>query len=232
MPKPPKSGIYQILNTINGHRYIGSAVNMWLRKNSHWSELRRGVHRNGHLQHAWNLYGRGIFVFSVLEYVADRERLLEREQYYLDALDPEYNILKRAGSMLGYKASPLTRARVSAAMKRRVMTEEHRQHLSEAGTGKVFSPTARRNMSTAARGRWDDPEYRAKLVGENGSKAKLTEADVLEILDLLRESVLTQGEIGARYGVSESAVWHIKKGTTWKHVPRSDTGRCVESASA
>jgi group I intron endonuclease len=39
-----------------------------------------------------------------LEY-CDKKETLIREQYYLDLLKPEYNILKKAGSALGFKHS-------------------------------------------------------------------------------------------------------------------------------
>ena len=39
--------------------------------------------------------------------------LIEREQYYLDLLKPEYNILKIAGSMLGFKHSEATKIKMS-----------------------------------------------------------------------------------------------------------------------
>jgi hypothetical protein len=39
-----------------------------------------------------------------------RKLILEREQYYLDLLKPEYNILKVAGSSLGFKHSEESRA--------------------------------------------------------------------------------------------------------------------------
>lgn len=46
--------------------------------------------------------GYSCFTFEILEY-CNKEDVLIREQYYLDLLKPEYNILKIAGSPLGYK---------------------------------------------------------------------------------------------------------------------------------
>jgi len=43
--------------------------------------------------------------FSILEY-CDKEMVIIREQYYIDLLQPEYNILQLAGSSLGYKHTP------------------------------------------------------------------------------------------------------------------------------
>ena len=41
------------------------------------------------------------FSISILEYCDSNNRLV-REQYYIDLLQPEYNILKKAGSSVGY----------------------------------------------------------------------------------------------------------------------------------
>jgi group I intron endonuclease len=47
-----------------------------------------------------------------LEY-CEPSLLLSREQYYIDILSPEYNILKVAGSKLGYKHSEATKIKIS-----------------------------------------------------------------------------------------------------------------------
>ena len=55
-------GVYQIKNTLNGKAYIGSSKNIKRRLGIHRSMLRRGTHRNPHLQNAWNKYGESAFV--------------------------------------------------------------------------------------------------------------------------------------------------------------------------
>lgn len=47
-------------------------------------------------------YGYSSFKLEILEY-CDTNNLLKKEQYYLDYLKPEYNVLRIAGSMLGFK---------------------------------------------------------------------------------------------------------------------------------
>jgi hypothetical protein len=49
-------------------------------------------------------YGFSNFSLEILEY-CNSEDLLKKEQYYLDTLKPEYNIVETAGSTLGYKHS-------------------------------------------------------------------------------------------------------------------------------
>ena len=53
---------------------------------------------------------------KILEY-CDKSVLLEREQYYLDSLNPPYNILKLAGSSSGFKLSEETKKKISKALK-------------------------------------------------------------------------------------------------------------------
>lgn len=42
---------------------------------------------------------------------------LKREQYYFDMLSPKYNILKKAGSSLGYKHRQQTKIKISKSLK-------------------------------------------------------------------------------------------------------------------
>jgi len=108
-----KSGIYAIINEVNGKFYVGSAVNIRKRWTNHISDLRKGIHRNKHLRRAWKKYGEESFKFRVLESVENKEDLLGREQYWMDLLKPKYNILPTAGSSLGYKRTEESKQKVS-----------------------------------------------------------------------------------------------------------------------
>mgnify|MGYP000886959842 CR=1 FL=1 len=59
-------GVYQIVNKLNGHKYIGSSINIWTRWGRHLSDLRKNKHDNNYLQNAWNKYGEDNFEFGVL----------------------------------------------------------------------------------------------------------------------------------------------------------------------
>lgn len=146
------SGIYQIRNKLNAKCYIGSAVVLGRRWRAHLSELRRGRHKNGHLQAAFNKYGEEAFGFSVLEYVADASQLIPREQCFLDTIKPEYNMSPTAGSSLGCQCSPETRAKISAAKKGTYPSDETRRKLSEARKGKHPSAETRAKMSLVKSG--------------------------------------------------------------------------------
>jgi len=86
-----KCGIYIITNLVNGNRYIGSAKNLGKRLYDHVWDLDKNVHPNNHLQNAWNKYKKDNFEYGILEYCNTDVRL-SREKYYIDIVNPEYNI--------------------------------------------------------------------------------------------------------------------------------------------
>ena len=111
--KEAKSGVYQILNTANGNRYVGSSKDLDYRLYTHKRLLQDGNHHNRNLQAAWDEFGEDSFEFSVLEYCAI-EKLIEREQSYLptektpEALKTHgfYNICPSATNAAGVKREP------------------------------------------------------------------------------------------------------------------------------
>lgn len=89
-----KSGIYKIINKIDGKYYIGSSINLLKRFYKHKLELRKNTHHNKKLQNAWNKYGEHNFEFLIIKNVLP-ECLRIIEQVYLNIckndLDNTYN---------------------------------------------------------------------------------------------------------------------------------------------
>ncbi len=79
---PDSPGVYQIRCLGNGKIYIGSSVSLCDRWRVHRKDLRKGIHCNTHLQHAWRRYGELKFEFTVLE-LAERTELLQAEQRWI-----------------------------------------------------------------------------------------------------------------------------------------------------
>jgi group I intron endonuclease len=91
------SGIYKIINIKTGDFYIGSSKNIVKRWKIHKSKLKNKNHINNILQSAWNKYGENNLILEILE-TCDKDKLYEKEQFYLDNLNPKYNIgLKASG---------------------------------------------------------------------------------------------------------------------------------------
>jgi len=92
-----KSGIYTIISKITGQIYVGQTNNFKSRWYNHERELRKNIHYNYRLQEIYNTYGPEDLVFSVLEY-CDPVKLNNREQFYIDNLNPEINMTDKAVS--------------------------------------------------------------------------------------------------------------------------------------
>lgn len=162
-------GIYKIVNKSNGKFYIGSAVSFKERWKKHKKDLRKGTHHSKYLQRAWNNYGEESFLFIVIEYVENKLKLINREQYYIDSLSPHYNVCKIAGSCLGLKHSIETRKIYTAqrlGKKIGPQTEEHKMNIRISKLGIIASDETKRKMSLSRRGVKRDPhslETRKKI---------------------------------------------------------------------
>jgi len=203
------SGIYEIVCTANGKRYIGSAVCLRARKIRHLREMRGNKHRNPHLQSAFNLYGESVFEFRVIE-LCDISILKDREQFFLDTERLGFNIAPDAfSSMRGRKHTDEWRAKHSAQMKGRKFSEEHKRKIGEANQGRSKSKEWRHKISqtlmkTAAR-------------GEAVANSKLTESDVIEIRKLNKQGISFHG-IARLFNVYQSTIERIVHRKTWKHI--------------
>ena len=141
------SGIYEIVNTVNGKRYVGSALNFRQRWHGHRSRLNQGRHHSRHLQASWDKYGEAAFAFRIIERCG-RDTLLEREQHHIDQ-GCEYNVSRTAGSPLGVKHSVEARKRMSEARAGIPKSDQHRLAMSECRRGKP-----RPEVSASIRADW------------------------------------------------------------------------------
>lgn len=122
-----KSGIYCWNNLITGKIYIGSAKSLRGRFTIYYSlgSINRKLAKGSSAIYSAILkYGYFNFSLYILEY-CDIASLIEREQYYIDTLKPEYNILKTAGSRLGTKHTETTKDLIrTASLKHRHSAED------------------------------------------------------------------------------------------------------------
>lgn len=138
-------GIYEIVNKVNGKRYVGSSVDVWRRSSGHKHRLRNGNASNKKLQNSWNKYGEDSFTFNVIE-ECPQDSLIEREQHHIDQ-GADLNIRKIADSNYGRIVPHSERLMRSEIMKR---VHSENPDLAEA-TCVFFT-----NM-------WLDPEYNKRV---------------------------------------------------------------------
>lgn len=183
--------IYKIKNVINGDFYIGSTQNLVKRYYTHLHDIRINKNRCVKLVRAVNKYKEENFIFEIIE-KCNIDNLLAREQYYLDTLNPKYNVAKIAGSNLGIKRTEEVKLKKSIIQKENWNKEDYRknhlEHLSK---------------------NWKK--------GSNHKMAKLTEDVVKEVKIKLKEGFNSK-EISKCLSVSQHSVKDIKRNKTWKHV--------------
>jgi len=135
-------GIYKIQSKRKpGRLYIGSAENIYKRRGVHLSLLKNKNHNNRKLQNHFNKYGKSDLVFSIL-IGCDKEDLIITEQFYIDAYNPWFNILRLAGSPRGYKHSEEAKIKIATALKgkkHKPMSDEAKRKISEANKNMVMS---------------------------------------------------------------------------------------------
>lgn len=237
------SGIYTICNTVNGKQYVGSAVNIERRLHEHRTRLRAGSHHSAKLQRAWLKYGEDSFAFGLIEMVTDKDRLIEREQFWIDSQDAVtggYNVCPRAGSILGVKRSsetllkmsawqigrivpPMNQAtkdKISKANRGIVKTAQWREKLSAAHTGKTVSEETRQLLSIANTGKTHTAETKAKIsaAGKGRVKSEQTRLNIANAHRGKKTGPLSQEhreKIGAAHkGRVQSVEWIAKRVAT------------------
>ena len=182
------SGIYKIQSIIKPERiYIGSAVNVNKRWSNHKRMLKNNCHDNIKIQRHSNKYGINDLVFIILE-PCFTEFLTIREQFYIDTLNPYFNICKIAGSQLGchWKLSPESCKNISEGHKGKKSywygkqkSIEHIQKIADSKRGKKLSPHSaetRRKISKSNKGRIISDEWRQKIsISKKGQHWNLSE---------------------------------------------------------
>jgi len=93
---PQPMGVFQIMNKVNGRRFIGSSANLPAILNRFKAELKFGNCRNTALQKEWREFGADAFVFEELEILKPLDRpnydpaedLRFLEEHWIEKLEP------------------------------------------------------------------------------------------------------------------------------------------------
>ena len=209
------SGIYQIQSKCKPERvYIGSACSLAGRKESHFSSLRSGSHNNGRLQNHFNKYGQEDLVFTILKCVQETE-LIEAEQFFIDEVNPFFNIAKIAERPLqGRVVSRETCEKISNYRRTHPLTPKQRAVLDKINA----------RGENSFKGRKHKPESIEKM-----RQSKLGKKASIETRRKLSEA--NKGEGNGFYGRKHSKktrdnmskVWH----DTHKDLPQFKKGKVV-----
>lgn len=171
-------GVYEIVNTVNGKRYVGSSVNIEGRWANHRSQLNHGKHHSPALQRAWDKYGGNMFEWNVIIECKERD-VLGLEQSEIDNKS-EYNIAPLAGRNSGhrwtedqkiahseskreYYSIPENKANLDK-MRERHNTDEVRAAISAGTIRGLSDPSVRKRMSDTGKANWNDERKAAASI--------------------------------------------------------------------
>lgn len=162
------SGVYEILHTGSGKRYIGSSKDINNRLRSHRSALRNNRHHSYHLQRAWQAYGENAFVFRPI-IQCDLSDLPFYEQLVIDGYKAAdracgFNICPEVGTQTGKVLRPESREKMRKAALARVRTpakvrypkktqEEYFAIRSRAAKGRKFPREVIERLAEERRGK-------------------------------------------------------------------------------
>ena len=113
-------------------------------------------------------HGFSAFSLTILEYIEidnlpkdeAKKLIMEQEQHYIDKFLPEYNILKTAGSLLGFKHSDSTLVKLRKA----------KGNENNPMFGKFHSEETKLNMSELKKGKLRSEETKLKIGLTNSKK--------------------------------------------------------------
>lgn len=183
-----RSGIYRIRNTENGKVYIGSAFYLRGRHKHHVKRLSLGLHRNCHLQNAWDKYGADKFNFQVI-LCCSKSDTLYYEQRAIDSYTKRigreflYNLDLIAGSAIGRKHSEETKRKIGLGRKGKKHSEETLAFYRSSRKGIRPSDEAREKMSIFQRSR-----VRSSEIGRKISAALKGRKHSKETIDKIRKA--------------------------------------------
>lgn len=189
------TGVYEIVCLPTGKRYVGSAaISFAKRFAQHRHELHQGRHRSTYMQRSWDKYGEQAFKFSMLE-ECEPQLCVEREQVWIDRLNPKFNTAKVAGSSLGIKRSEDVRRANGERAKARNLAAPGRNvaHLTEL----VRTPEFRAAQAQRLR--------EAHMAGKYAS-AQAARAEARSRRFLVAGESLTLKQLAVKYGRTVKAL--------------------------
>jgi len=193
------TGVYRIVNLVNGKMYVGQSVDIKSRWAKHRCQLNKGVHANIHLQRAWDKYGADSFKFEVAQ-IADKDQLdvIEESEVNAVGLENVYNLSKNFTSSAG-ELNSFYGKKHSEDSKHKMSLWKKKNYLGSA-----------------------NPNYGKKNTKESCTKmsegrSSLKKEDVLRIVDLLKSGTSNK-EIANIFRTSVGIIRKIANGSRWTNV--------------
>lgn len=201
-----KSGVYCLINNINGHTYVGSSIHVAsiMRNYLNNAFLKSRQNRNMPIVKALLKYDQSNFSVWILEYV-EPEDLATRETFYITLIIPYYNVLKQGYSSLGYKHTEETKQLLSELAKNRTHSDKTKALIARALVGDN-NPFYNKSHSTESKIRIIEAKSAYPVYVYNSFKellvifpsvstlAKLIKSNHSTLVGVIKEKTLFRGE--------------------------------------
>lgn len=215
-------GIYLIKNNINNKVYIGKSKDILGRWEQHIDAAR--LHKKDY-EFYKDLINVENFTFKILE-LCPEEELQQKEHFYIshfNSLETGYNQIsaidqkKTEEKMLDEKILKVIDLLVNTDMLYKDIAKETQvSENSIANINRCKTHTHYHSYKNNIREECGRKQYYD--IGEHNPRSKLTEAQVIEIIELLKYSDLTLEEISKQFNVSRSAINNINNRKNWKYL--------------
>lgn len=217
------SGIYKI-DFPNNKSYIGKAVDIKRRIKEHNTDQRQPILYSAITKY----FNNNIEEFTILEYVPDRNKLTEREQFYINYYHTNN---KKYGYNLTIGGDGASLGTLNVASK---FSEEDLltiKKLLETTDMPIYKIAEKYNCNRNTINRFDKGEtyfnesysyplrknkYKPKS-GSNNGNAKIDENTYQNIVKDLKELKLSADEICKKYNIANSTLCNLNNGRTYKH---------------
>jgi group I intron endonuclease len=221
-----KSGIYMFTNKITKKIYIGQSSDLSNRFKNYFNSSYIKSKSSIIIHKALIKYGYPNFSLTILEY-CNKSDLLTREKFYFEKLNPQYNILKIAGSSKKSKASENTKAKTIKSLKRVYIKEKSSlfDSLHTEGTknlmslkklkennplfGNTNSENSKELMKKKALGRKHSEDTKLKMSAINGNPVNIYEKLCSKGFKLIG-SFISARKAGKFLGISGSTIIKYK----------------------
>lgn len=246
------TGVYCIENIQSGKKYIGHSINIEKRWNEHKSALNTNRHENSRLQNAWNKYGEGVFIHTILSEC--EEEYLASEEHWWCVMT---NVCNRE---YGYNIRPThpynkptlsqdSRKKLSEAQKevwkndtQRSENQSKRMKGKQYGKGHIITPEDRIKINEGKKNAYYSPESRKsmghmrdkthteetrKLLSEKGKGRPRTEKQLQSLIERNKENKYGKGRVKKIDELQKMQVYYNERRRSGytsplKNIPRSE----------
>jgi group I intron endonuclease len=181
--------IYLIENLVNHKRYVGKTIQTL--EERFYQHCSRNIPTMP-ITSAIKKYGSDNFKISILENVTDENSLNSREIFWIEEMNPEYNILKggNGGKTKGF-------------------------------SGRKHSETTKAKMKTIHAEHYDGRFDKFVFAGEKNGMSKLSNQQARQLIKDMIQTSLSNKELGDKYGLNKGYISLVRNKRRWKSIWKS-----------